>query len=482
MKWGAEVAPSPDESKPVEVKLVAKNFRAIAIAPFVQGAFDEIDGVVNANAALHVKPGFKDGTMEGAIVVDKGVFETPAVGEEFHDLRARISMKPWGVWNVEELSARGTSGRFTATAQAHVNGFHVQSAEAHLKIARKDKLPLSMQGTALGTAWGQIDAKGAMSPDGKTLDIDVSVPSFHVDLEDATGHAVQSTDPDTTVMVGVLDKHGKMERLAFDGTKPLAPPKPSADASTAPPMAIHVVTHLGPDLEILRGTMLKAYVTAGPVIDVGSETKISGGIQVPRGYIELQGKRFQIGESTVTFTGQAPDNPVVQATAVYDSPDGTKVIAKFVGPVKTGKLTLESDPQLTQNEILSLLMFGSADGTFGEAAPPGQQGNDTTQAASLAGGVVTQGLNKAISGVSGVDVETSVDTQETGNPRPEVEVALSRKVSATVMYSLGVPPPGESPDDTLLLLDWRFHKNYSTEATLGDKGTTILDLAWKYRY
>ena len=482
MKWGDAIAPSLDETKPVEVKLVAKNFRAIAAAPFLQDVFDELDGIVNANASLHIKPGFKDGAMDGAILIDKGLFETPMIGEQFSDLRARITMKPWGTWNVEELSARGTSGRFTATAQARMNGFHVQSAEAHLRIAEREKLPLAMQGTALGTAWGQIDAKGAMTPDGKRLDIDVNVPSFHVDLEDATGHAVQSTDPDTTVVVGVHDKSGKMVRLAFDGSKPLASPKPTRATSSAPPLTIHVVTHLGPDLEIRRGTMLKVYVSKGPVIDVGSETKISGLLDVPRGYIELQGKRFQVEGSTVTFNGQTPDNPVVQATAVYESPDGTRVIAKFVGPVKTGKLTLTSDPQLSQNEILSLLMFGSANGTFGQSAPQGQQGNDETQAASIAGGVATQGLNKAISGVSGVDVQTAVDTQETGNPRPEVEVALSRKVSATVLYSLGVPPPGESPDDTLLLLDWRFHRNFSTEATLGDKGTTILDLAWKYRY
>jgi translocation and assembly module TamB len=179
------------------------------------------------------------------------------------------------------------------------------------------------------------------------------------------------------------------------------------------------------------------------------------------------------------------DNPLVEASAYYVAPDAdeTKVTAKFVGPVKTGKVTLESEPKLTDAQILSLLMFGTSDGTFGQSAPPGQQGNDGTEAASVAGGVVTEGLNKAISGVSGgLEIETSVDTQETGNPRPEVEVALTRKVSATVMYSLGVPPPGDNPDDTMLLINWRFHGHYSTQTTLGDKGTTIVDLAWKYRY
>ena len=480
--WGAEIAPALDTTKPLAVKFKAKNFRAAAAAPFLQGSVSELDGLINADTTLHIKPGFKDGSMEGAILVDKGRFDSPAVGEEFHDLKARIFMKPWGQWNVSELSARGTSGRFSASAFAKVDGFHLLGGEAHLRIPQGDKLPLTLQGSALGNAYGAIDATATMSKNGKELAIDVKVPDFHVDLEDAVAHPVQSTDPNPTIRVGVHGKDGRLDLLPYDGTKPL-PQKPvEKEAPTTPPLAIHLTTHLGPDLEIRRGTMLRVYVTSGPVVDVGAETRISGAINLPRGYVELQGKRFQIEKGTVNFTGQTPDNPVVIATASYEAADGTKVFADFVGPVKTGKLTLRSEPALGQNEILALLLFGSADGTFGQSAPPSQQGNTGTQAASLAGGVVTEGLNKAISGISGVDVQTKVDTSENGDPRPEVEVALSRKVSATVIYNLGVPPPGQNPDDTLLMVDWRFHKNYSTEATLGDRGTTILDLAWKYRY
>jgi translocation and assembly module TamB len=486
VKWGTELAPTADPGEPAQVKLAAKNFRLIAFAPFVRSAVDELDGVLSANATLEVKPGFRDGTLDGKIAIDKGVVESPVAGEELHDLKANITMHPWGTWRIQELSGRATSGRFTATAIAKMNGFHVESAEAHLKIGEHDEIPVTMQGTPLGRAWGNVDVKGAMSQDGKRLNVDVNVPTLHVDLDDATGHSVESTDLDPTISVGMFDKHGTMVRLPFDGSQALRPPpskNPPPNAS--PPMAVHIVTHLGPDLEVKRGTMLKVYLTDGPTIDSGVTTTISGDVRIPQGYVELQGKRFQIEDSKVTFTGQPVENPLVHASAVYVAPDAdqTKVIANFVGPVKTGKVTLESQPKLTDSQILSLLMFGSSDGTFGESAPPGQGGNGTTQAASVAGGVVTEGLNKAISGVTGgIEVQTSVDTQQTGNPRPEVEVALSRRVSASVLYSLGVPPPGDNPDDALLLINWRFHGHYSMQTTLGDKGTTIFDMAWKYRY
>jgi translocation and assembly module TamB len=244
-----------------------------------------------------------------------------------------------------------------------------------------------------------------------------------------------------------------------------------------------VTTHLGSDVEVRRGSMLRLYPRGGPTIDLGRKTTLSGHLAVPRGYVELQGKRFEIEKADVKFDGQPEDDPVVIATAVYAASDGTKVFADFVGPVKSGKVTLRSEPALSQNEILSLLLFGSTEGTFGQAAPQEQKGSQAaTPTTSIATGVVTDGINKALTGVSNVEVRTKVDTQESGNPRPQVEVALSRAVTATVIYNLGVPPPGENPDDTLLEVDWRFHHNYSTQATLGDKGTSILDLIWRYRY
>jgi translocation and assembly module TamB len=482
LTWGSQLVPSVDAAKPMEVGLQAKNFRIAMLAPALRSALSELDGRLNATTTLRVKPGLKDGVMDGAISLDGGLFETPAIGEELHDVRARVYMKPWGVWNVQELSASGTSGRLTASAMAHVQGLRFQSGEAHLRIAQGEKMPLAVQGMELGTVWGRVDAKGMAAPGGNGATIDVDVPDFHVMLPQSIAHGVQSTDPDPTVKVGAIEPGGVVAILPVNGALGAPSPPPPPSPAPAEPSVLEVRTHLGPDLEVRRDTTIRAYVTGGPTIVIGTGTKISGSLDVPRGYLELQGKRFTIEKAKVSFTGEPPDNPVVVAEAMYEATDGTKIFANFVGPVKTGKLTLRSEPQLSQNEILALLLFGSADGTFGQAAPPGQEGTGATQAASLAGGVVTEGLNKAISGVSGVELQTKVDTRLTGDPRPEVEVALSRDVTATIIYNLGVPPPGQNPDDTLLVVDWRFAKSYSTEATVGDKGTSILDLTWKYRY
>ena len=43
------------------------------------------------------------------------------------------------------------------------------------------------------------------------------------------------------------------------------------------------------------------------------------------------------------------------------SPDGTRGYADFVGPLRTGKLVLRSEPPLADTKIVALILFGAAD-------------------------------------------------------------------------------------------------------------------------
>jgi translocation and assembly module TamB len=472
--WGEDVTPQVDVTKPVDVAIKAQNFRLAAVAPLLESVFSELDGRMNADAKLHADPGGKTGKMEGAIVLDKVIFESPALGEEFHNVHARLIMNPWGTWRFDQISAEGLTGKMTAEGTAQVNGLTFKQAQASIRIAQNDKIPISLQGVSMGTAWGAIDTKVVVAEDGKSMGMDVDIPSLHIDLPQSVGHSVQPLDADPNIKLGVHEPDGRLAVL------PITKPEKVAPKGEATPVRIAV--KLGRDIVVKRDTTLKVAVVGGVVVETGDETKMSGVIQAPEGFIEVNGKKFKIEKATVNFTGQETGNPVVIATAFWDSGDDVRVYADFVGPVKSGKLTLRSEPQLSQNEILSLLLFGSASGTFGQPAQGNGSETDAGKAAGVAGGVMTQGLNKAISGVSNVEVTTRVDTSQSQNPRPQVEVQLSKEVTAQVTYNLGVPPPGQNPDKTMLTVDWRFVRNWVAESTLGDKGTSIFDLIWKYRY
>jgi autotransporter translocation and assembly factor TamB len=157
-----------------------------------------------------------------------------------------------------------------------------------------------------------------------------------------------------------------------------------------------------------------------------------------------------------------------------------------VGPLKTAKVTLRSEPTLSQSEILSLILFGTSDvnsSTSGTGSP------EATGAASVAGGAATAPINRALGGVNRMldnfglvgGISTKIDTSTT-SPRPEVEIQIARDISLQIAWVLGVPPPGTNPDSTLATVSWRFLRKWSLVTTVGDAGTSIVDLVWQKRY
>ena len=208
---------------------------------------------------------------------------------------------------------------------------------------------------------------------------------------------------------------------------------------------------------------------------------MSGQIRVTRGKLEVQGRRFEIEKGSVTFVGDDPANPHILVTAAWNAPDGTRVFADFVGPLKTGKIRLRSEPSRPQNEIFALIMFGTVEGSSSTPYPT-QQPSGATRAGVMAGGFATQGLSKGLDELTGLDVQTRIDTSRAANPRPEIEVQIAKDLSVQLGYVIGTPAPGTNPDRTWITLDYRFLRKWSMESTFGDQGSSIVDFLWQYRY
>jgi translocation and assembly module TamB len=225
--------------------------------------------------------------------------------------------------------------------------------------------------------------------------------------------------------------------------------------------------------------MLKVLLTGTPIVELGGEgTRIHGGVTLVRGTLEVEGKRFDIEHGIVTFTGE-PDNPTLVVTATWDAADGTHVIADYVGPLKSGKLTLHADPPRTQDEIVALIVFGSTEGLTPSS---GSGGNGmTTTAIAEGASFATQPLNKAIDQLTHLDVRARIDTSGAA-AKSEVEVQIAKGISAQVAYVFGLPPPGTAPDLTWLTLACRVSTHWSLDFTVGDHGSSIIDALWRVRY
>ena len=471
-QWGAEPSPSLDTQQAVEATLEAHAFRAAALMPFLQGTIHQLDGKIEARASVHVQPDFKEGTMDGDVVLSQGRFDTPAVGGSFHDVGARVTIRPWGTLRVDDITASGIEGKMKASATAQLDGMKLRSAKLVADIKHGDRMPITVQGVSLGEASGHVQVDATMSPDQSALDATVDIPKFEMDLPQSTGHAVQSLGPADKVVVGMHESDGRFVVLPLQ-----KPERPREAGSTT----IRLKVVLGDDVWIKRDTSLAVRLTGTPVVELADAVKITGAVRVTSGKAEVFGKRFTIQpDSTISFTGE-PDNPQLTVTARYESPDKTKIYADVVGTPRSLKVHLRSDPPQPEDAVLSLLLFGSTEG-IGGTPPSNQQPDSTQRAAGLASGVVTQGINKALSGITSLDIATRLDTSDAANPKPEVEVRISNDVVTRVTVQTGMPAPGEPPDRTLLSIDWTFKPRWILESTVGDAGSTFMDVLWRRRY
>lgn len=471
MKWGREVMPTFAWGSPVDVRLDAKNFRIDVLRPFVEDLFTEIDGRVDTDAKVHIVNGGKDGSMDGYLSLRDASLDVPQIGERLHGIKGRISMQPWGTVRLDEVEASAPTGTLKASASAQLDGFALKNAQGKITIAKGESIPIAVEGVPMGRAYGDITATATMEPSGKRLDVKVDVPLLHVDLPAAVGNSVQPLEPDPNIRIGV-----------YDGDKfALVAMKKPEEARTPSDLAIRAEVAIGRDVQVKRDTMLDLRLRGRTVIEVTDKTRVTGEIRTIRGRIELQGKEFTVERGIVSFVGDDPADPLIQATAYWDAPDKTRVYADFSGFVSKGQLTLRSEPALTQDEILGLILFGSADGQFGASAPPGQDPGTGVAAVGVAGGVVTQGLNKVLSGFSS-SVSTRIDSSEANNPQPQLVLQITKDLSARLGYKLGVAAPGSDPDRAQLTLDWRFVRNWSLATTVGDRGSTSVDVVWRMHY
>jgi translocation and assembly module TamB len=403
------------------------------------------------------------------------------MGSELHDASARVTFTPDGLVRLDKAQARGLTGRIEAAATARLLGLELQSAHAVVQVPRKEPLPLVVDGAQVGMVDGRMDIVVARSTD--ALDVKVDVPTLHVQLPESSAHSVQALDALADVRVGI-GHGGEFAPIVLD----------AGDAETTPTTGrrstTRVAVHLGSNVEVRRGNDLDVYMDGTPTVTVADRVTATGQIRLTRGTLDVQGKTFKIDEgSTVTFVDD-PSNPQVVLTASWVAPasdpssSGTTVFADFVGPLKTGKVTLRSEPPLARSEILSLLLYGTTDQQSGGA------GSQQVNAASgAAGGAASANINRALGGVNhaldslglATEVSTKIDTSQP-TPRPEVELQIARDLSLQLAVVLGVPPPGNNPDTTLLTVAYSFLRHWRAETTVGNAGTTILDLVWERRY
>jgi translocation and assembly module TamB len=478
LRWGSEIVPSIAPDDPAYATLKASRLRAAAALPFATSVFSSLDGLIDADARIDVTPGQGAPRIRGNFALERGSAHLTRVGEPLHAIRLRVALAPDGSIRLQELSGEGSTGRFRAQGAAKLDGLRLANAQLNITIPKNDPFPVDVDGQAIGYIDTDVKVTAESTADQRALHVKVDIPRLHAQLPIEPKNKPQELGKADKISVGYFRRPHQFVILPKDAEDlEQHDDKPSEKPGTTTTIAVH----LGDDIEVRRGTTLRVALTGDPKVELTDKVRVSGQIRLRRGTLEVQGRRFEIEKGTATFVGDDPGNPQIVLSAGWDAPDGTRVYADFKGPLKTGQVRLRSEPSRPQNEILALIMFGTAEGS--SATPyPTQEPNGATRAGAMAGGLATEGLSKGLDQLTGLDVSTKIDTSNSANPRPEIEVQIARDISIQVAYVLGTPPPGTNPDRTYVTFDWRFRRKWSMETTFGDQGTSIVDFLWQYRY
>lgn len=484
VEWGKRIAPKPREDSSLHLALDAYKFRVAAIQPFVSNYLQQLDGKLDADLDVELKRHGKF-TTKGQLVFSEGVVQTPFIGDEFRDVGFRVVVTPDGIAKLENFVAHPTDGEIQGSAAARFEGASFKGADAQLKIPKQKAIELAVAGLSLGQIYGDAKVAVRLVPssikgvDGKPVDgmlVDMSVPNLSIAMPGIPSADVQKLARPEGIRIGTV-RAGRFVPLPLDGSdlEPDEPIDPSA-AKSAPTV---LQVSLG-NVDVKVGELAQVSLTGKPKVTLAEDVQVEGQIQLKSGAVDVQGKKFAVESGVVTFAGTDPSNPTVVARAAWTAQDQTRVIAEYVGPVKTGKVELRSEPPRPKNEVLALVLFGTADGMGGAGGGkgPGAGGQAGMAVAGQLG--AAQGLGQAMTGLTGFQTQARVDTS-TKNPRPELEVQVSRTVSVGFQQVLGTPPASE-PDTSYGKFSWRFAAHWSLVTTIGNKYSTLLDAIWRYRY
>ena len=166
-----------------------------------------------------------------------------------------------------------------------------------------------------------------------------------------------------------------------------------------------------------KDTSIEFYNELSIVKGYNQEMLITGMSTITKGYYLLEDKRFDLDESHLYFAGDIK-KPLLDIKANYEK-DQYNVHVFISGTTETPIVNFNSEPYLTQQEILSLILFDGTGSSSGKGA----------EAYTLLGGTFAKGLIKSL----GIDVDHLLLGS---NEKDELSLEIGRKISddITVVY------------------------------------------------
>ncbi len=231
-------------------------------------------------------------------------------------------------------------------------------------------------------------------------------------------------------------------------------------------------TSLDISVDISSGTWIKTkeanFNTSGKLIlkkKPGADLNLQGNIVSSEGYYAVFGKLFDIEDATLNFTG-ASDNPALNVKAFYDAGD-VDVHVTVTGDLREPDLSLSSNPDLEEVDIISYIVFGASSNRL--------QNRQRAFVGKFATAIAAGGISELLSSEIGLDL-LSIQEGERGFEDSTLKVGSYVTKDIFVGYERS---PSTTPlDQTVqmrnkLNLEWRLNRRFSVESQMGGENPGV---------
>ena len=259
------------------------------------------------------------------------------------------------------------------------------------------------------------------------------------------------------------------------------------------------ITYIGQDLPACKkahqfGLDLSLKMNEGKVVGMGLESTwkgdahvigphnnvdVQGKILLTKGSLEFAGKHFSLTQGSLDFAGNLLKQSTLQVVASNDMGQISTQVA-LQGPLEHPRIVIQSNPAMSQKEILSWLLFNksSSDITPMQGIQLGQT------LLKLKGGANNIDLIEEIKQKLSID---RIDFGKSSTARPtmqesipnEVSVQVGKYISDGVIVTLSKDVTNEV---NRVGVEANLSKHITAQANVGDDANAELSLEWKLRY
>ncbi len=416
-------------------------------APFMSRWARDLSGVFNAD--LHYTGGVPVPAFRGTASLEDGSFSPLLFDQRIDDVFARLTLEEDRI-EIERFQVGDAEHGAELVGYVDLaDGLH---PGAHLELVLNE-YPISLSRRMNGLLHGRVQYTGALTSPVVEGKLELRETRLYLPEEDDSflrEIRVMGLESEEARLFGDGEASG-----LFDGSQ----------ISLELIVPRNTWVHQGESSFEIEG---EAELQKSP----NREPRYFGELRLVRGRYRFQGRTLDLREGFATFPGSTKLDPQIYALAEYRVKD-VRITATFSGWLSDPRMQLQSDPVLSQEEILSYLMFGEPISKLSNF----DSGKVGLTASSLARSLGATTMTETMGGVLPVQVdEFSVSMNE--NQRLSLEVGSYITPYLFVRYQTGYG----SDEATKFHMRWLFSRNFSLETTSASDDTSAADVIWTFEY